>query len=147
MIRIAGIEDLDFLDHHDPLLTRSALTEKLKQDEVYIAEEAGERVGLARFGFFCDLDPFLTLIYVLDAHRRRGIGTHLMAYWEQQMRQADHRILLTSTQADEEAQHFYRALGFVDTGAILFPGQVPAELVLMKLLREPGTEPGPRQKP
>ncbi|GIG24528.1 hypothetical protein [Cellulomonas denverensis] len=42
--------------------------------------------------------------------------------------------MLTSTQADEQAQHLYRRLGYRDCGALLFPGE-PIELVLRKELR------------
>ncbi len=145
-IRVANMEDLGFLDGLDPLLRRPILTEKVRQGEVYVAEVEGERVGLARYQFFWDLDPFLTLIYVREAFRRQGIGTRLMEFWEQQMREEGHRVLLTSTQADESAQFFYRALGFADSGSILFPGQAATELVLIKQLRGFAPGPSPREK-
>ena len=69
-----------------------------------------------------------------------------MRYWEQQMKEKGHRFLLTSTQADEDAQFFYRKLGYTDTGSILFPGQAATELLLLKPLRNVGEENGPRQK-
>ena len=35
--------------------------------------------------------------------------------------------VMTSTRSDEEAQHFYRGLGYTDCGALLLPGE-PLEL-------------------
>ena len=147
MIRVAIPDDLDFLDRHDPLLERSILADKIRRAEVYVAEDRGERVGLARFEYFCDLDPFLSLVMVLEPHRRRGFGRQLLEYWEADMQRRGHRLVLTSTQADEEAQHFYRALGYTDCGCIFFPGQTPAELVLVKRLTGDEGATGPRQKP
>ena len=40
---------------------------------------------------------------------------------------------MTSTQADEAAQHFYRHLGYADIGGFLLPGEA-YELLLYKAL-------------
>jgi GNAT superfamily N-acetyltransferase len=146
VIRPATEKDLDFLTAHDPLLAHEVLAHKIQYGEVYLAEQGGQRVGLARYAYFCDLEPFLTLILVLEPYRRQGIGTQLMKYWEQEMTAAGHRFLLTSTQADEDAQFFYRRLGYTDTGAIVFPGQAATELVLIKCLTNDESQHGPRQK-
>ena len=146
MVRLATRDDVEFLDQHDPLLTRQALAEKIGRAEVYVAEDSERPVGLARFNYFCDLDPCLTLIFILAPYRRRGFGSELMRYWEQEMADRGHRFVLTTTQADEDAQFFYRELGYSDTGSILFPGQAATELVLLKLLRKAKEGQGPRQK-
>jgi GNAT superfamily N-acetyltransferase len=146
MVRLATCDDLDFLDLNDPLLKREAIADKIDRGEVYVAQDGDRLVGLARYDHFCDLDPFLTLIMVLEGYRRKGVGTRLMEYWERQMIEKGHRFLLTSTEAAEDAQFFYRKLGYVDTGSIIFPGQDAIELVLIKQLRKPGEGFGPRQK-
>ncbi len=56
-----------------------------------------------------------------------------MRRWEADMRELGHRLVLTSTQADESAQHFYRKLGYVDCGGLLLEGQA-TELFLSKKL-------------
>lgn len=146
MIRPAVTTDLDFLDAHDSLLAREAIAQKVEDGEVHLAELGGQPVGFARYTYFGDIDPFLTLILVLEPYRRQGIGSQLMRYWEQDMRAKGYRFLMTSTQADEAAQYFYRRLGYTDTGAILLLGQVAAELVLLKHLMNDGERYGLRQK-
>jgi len=42
-------------------------------------------------------------------------------------------MVLTSTVSAETAQHLYRRLGYVDSGALLLPDE-PAELLLRKPL-------------
>ena len=39
------------------------------------------------------------------------------------MSRAGHSQVLTSTLADESAQNFYRAMGYVDSGVLLLPGE------------------------
>ena len=39
-----------------------------------------------------------------------------MEHWENDMKLQGYGMLLTSTQVDEEAQHFYRKLGYKDCG-------------------------------
>ena len=46
-------------------------------------------------------------------------------------------MVMTSTQVDEQAQHFYRKLGYVEKGSLSFdntPLEQPMEMFLMKIL-------------
>ena len=58
-----------------------------------------------------------------------------MAHWERDMKAQGYGMLLTSTQVDEEAQHFYRKLGYRDCGGFVIdlpPFAQPMELFLLK---------------
>ena len=60
-----------------------------------------------------------------------------MTHWENEMRGRGYDLVMTSTQADETAQHFYRKLGYQDIGGFVlpFPGhEQPTELILAKEL-------------
>ena len=50
------------------------------------------------------------------------------------MKAAGYALVMTSTQSDETAQHFYRRLGYVDSGALLLKDE-PLEIILTKTLR------------
>lgn len=52
-------------------------------------------------------------------YRGKGYGKNLMEYWESDMKSKGYGMLLTSTQVDEEAQHFYRKLGYKDCGGFI----------------------------
>ena len=96
-------------------------------------------VGVLRYNLFWDNTPFCTLLYVAREFQRRGYGRKLMEHWEQDMRAQGYGMLLTSTQVDEEAQHFYRRLGYRDCGGLLVdvPGyEQPMELFLVKDIRQ-----------
>ena len=73
------------------------------------------------------------LLYLLEPYRGRGLGRRLVETWEAALRGAGYAQALTSTQADECAQHFYRRLGYADIGAFALPGEA-LELMLRKAL-------------
>ncbi len=70
--------------------------------------------------------------------QKNGYGRALMEYWENDMKEQGHSMVLVSTQVDEEAQHFYRKLGYKDCGGftIDIPGyEQPMEMFMSKALR------------
>jgi len=132
VIEYAATADVTFLTRHDPHVT--VLPEKVRRREVLIARLGSEPVGCLRFGYFWDTIPFMHMLFVVEPHRAQGIGTQLVTFWEGEMKGLGHTQVLTSTQANESAQHFYRKLGYADVGQFLLPGEPAAELLLHKLL-------------
>ena len=134
MLRIerAGAEDVAVirpLEH----ISRERLLEKVAGHQILVARMDGATVGWLRFGYLWDQIPFMNMLYVLEPHRGRGIGRQLVGSWEDQMKQLGYARVMTSTQADENAQHFYRKLGYADIGGFVLPGET-MELLLYKAL-------------
>lgn len=103
----------------------------------FVLWEGQTRVGLMHHCVLWDKLPFLNLLWVLESHRGRGFGTLAMEAWEAEMRRRGCKMVLLSTQADETAQHFYRKLGYVDCGGLVFqntPFDQPTELFFRKIL-------------
>ena len=130
-VRTATGDDLGFLRDGDRHVRDAALRDALRGGRVLVAEVDGVRVGWLRWGLFWDEIPFLNLLFVLEGLRGRGSGAALVDAWERWARSAGHTTVLTSTLASESAQHFYRRLGYVDTGSLLLPGEA-TEIVLRK---------------
>ena len=121
-------------DHHLPRERFRELTETGRALWICGGEE---KAGLLRWGYFWDEIPFLNLIWLHESCRGEGAGRAAMALWEDSLRKAGCRAAMTSTQADEGAQHFYRKLGYRDTGSLILtlPGfEQPTELILIKPL-------------
>lgn len=133
VIESATDEDLDFLPANDQHVSADMLRRKVDAGEILIARMDGEPVGWLRWGWFWDEIPFMNMLLVLDIARGQGIGSQLVSAWEARMQAAGHSRVMTSTQANETAQHFYRKLGYIDVGALLLPGE-PAELLFIKSL-------------
>ena len=98
-----------------------------------LLEQGDGIAGWLRYNLFWDSIPFVNLLFLLDDFRGQGYGKELMLYWEHEMASRGFQWVMTSTQANECAQHFYRKLGYEDAGGFLPPGE-PLELVLMKKL-------------
>jgi len=138
-IRFALADDWDFWHGLDGRLSRELFLRKAAAGECYVAEGDGAPAGLLRWNRFWDEVPFCTLLYIDDAWRGRGLGRALVARWEADMRALGHGMAMTSTQSDEDAKYFWRALDYRDAGGfdIDIPGYAqPTELIMLKDLRE-----------
>jgi ribosomal protein S18 acetylase RimI-like enzyme len=90
-----------------------------------------------RYNLFWDNTPFLTLIYIDSAYQGQGYGSQAMLHWENEMRGLGYKMVMTSTQADEQAQHFYRTLGYLDRGCLVLdntPCEQPLEIMMIKTI-------------
>lgn len=133
IIRHATLADLPFLAENDRHITPKELDSLIRLGRVLLIEADGKAAGWLRWNLFWDSTPFMNLLYLLEGYRMQGLGRALTRHWEQQMREAGYEAVLTSTQADEAAQHFYRHLGYQDIGGFLLPGE-SYELILHKAL-------------
>lgn len=136
IIRTATSGDLAFLARHDHHIPLTELDHVIRAGRILVLECGGETVGWLRWGMFWDNTPFMNLLYLLDGWRSQGLGRALVCHWEQTMHEAGHTLVMTSTQANEAAQLFYRHLGYRDVGGFLLPGEA-YELLLIKELGSP----------
>ena len=137
-IRSATPADWPFWHSLDARIPRELFLSKAETGECYIVEWNGAPGGLLRWNRFWDEVPFCTLLYIDEKLRGQGLGRALVARWEADMRALGHGMAMTSTQSDEDARHFWRALGYRNTGSfdIDVPGYAqPPELIMLKDLR------------
>ena len=132
MIRYAEFADKAFWYGLDRHLPEAEFPEKIRRRQAYVMLEEGRPVGILRYNLFWDNTPFCTLIYIVNEAQRRGCGRRLMAHWEADMRSKGYDRVLTSTQADEDAQHFYRKIGYRDCGGMVMEQHEPMELFMIK---------------
>ena len=138
-IRFALADDWDFWHGLDGRLSRELFLRKAGAGECYIAGLSDAPVGLLRWNRFWDEVPFCTLLYIDEKLRGQGLGRALVRRWEADMRALGHGMAMTSTQSDEDAQHFWRAVGYRDAGSfdVDVPGyEQPPELIMLKDLKE-----------
>lgn len=133
VIRGAAPDDLAALSRLDRHISPQELETSVRLGRVCVAEERGALVGWLRWNLFWDNTPFLNLLYVLEDRRGTDVGRALTEHWEGRMRQAGYQTVMTSTQSNEYAQHFYERLGYAAVGGFLPPGE-GYELIFCKKL-------------
>lgn len=134
-IRYVKSEDKEFWYRLDKHLPEQEFEHKVSSKRGYILLEDNKPIGLLRYNLFWDNTPFCTMLFIDWKEHRKGYGKKLMEYWENDMKSQGYGMLLTSTQVDEEAQHFYRKLGYKDCGGFVIdvPGyEQPMEMFLVK---------------
>lgn len=136
-IRYASEFDRPFwftLDNH---MSEDEFLFKVRDRRGYIICDNEQPIGIMRYNLFWDNIPFLTLIHFDEAYQGKGFGKKTMLHWENEMRELGYKMVMTSTQVDETAQHFYRKLGYLEKGSLSFdntPLEQPMEMFLLKAL-------------
>lgn len=142
-IRHVELTDKDFWYSLDKHLSVAEFEKKVRDGQGYVLEidenQDGVDVPIAilRYNLFWDNTPFCTLLFVDWKFQKKGYGKKLMEHWEAEMKNLGYKMVLVSTQVDEDAQHFYRKLGYKDCGGLVMdiPGfEQPMELFLVKKL-------------
>lgn len=136
-IRYMKLEDKTEWYKFDEHLPEAVFEEKVRTKQGYVILENKRIVGILRYNLFWDNTPFCTMLFIDAAYRSKGCGSRLMKYWEKDMKSQGYGMLMTSTQADEAAQHFYRKIGYKDCGGFVVDipkYKQPMELIMIKAI-------------
>lgn len=136
-VRYMQMDDKEFWYRLDKHLLEAEFQRKVRDKRGYVLLENDNPIGLLRYNLFWDNIPFCTMLFIDWNHHHKGYGTVLMKHWEDDMRKQGYKMALTSTQVDEEAQHFYRKMGYKDCGAMVFDisgYEQPMEMFLVKAI-------------
>ncbi len=118
----------------DPHCPPKELTEQLSIQKVYALWDDKRIVGVLRYSLFWQKIPFLDHIMIDPEYRGRGLGKRMMSHWENIMGVAGYSHVMVSTQEDEDAQEFYKHLGYKQIGSFLPPNQEANELMFSKMI-------------
>ena len=132
-IRFAEKSDIEILSTYDKHIRITELESSVSLGRVIAAENNGTLLGWLRWNLFWDNTPFMNSLFILDQYRSCGYGRKMVAFWEKQMKTKGYGLVMTSSLSNEVAQHFYRKLNYVDSGALLLPEE-PLEIIFAKKL-------------
>ena len=132
-IRFAEKSDIEILSTYDKHIRITELESSVSFGRVIAAENNGTLLGWLRWNLFWDNTPFMNSLFILDQYRSCGYGRKMVAFWEKQMKTKGYGLVMTSSLSNEAAQHFYRKLNYVDSGALLLPEE-PLEIIFAKKL-------------
>ncbi len=136
-IRYVQLEDKEFWYSLDKHLPEAEFINKVRDKKAYVLFVDEKPKGLLRYNLFWDNTPFCTMLFVDWTVQGKGYGKALMKYWENDMKAQGYGMILTSTQVDENAQHFYRKLGYKDCGGFTIDipeYEQPMEMFMIKAI-------------
>jgi ribosomal protein S18 acetylase RimI-like enzyme len=131
IIRYAEITDFVWIQEHEQYISDEILKKKIENKEIYIAQENEKIIGWLRYNLFWDTVPFMNKLYVMEEYRNQNHGTKLVKYWEEALKQKGYKNVLTSTLSNENAQHFYRKIGYKEIGGLKYLDD-PFEIIFHK---------------
>lgn len=132
-IRYASKEDAKLILEYDKHIAESELYLSISSSRVIIAEYDNKFVGWLRWNLFWDNTPFMNMLYIIDVYQNKGYGKILVNFWENIMKENNYKLIMTSTLSNENAQHFYRKLNYIDSGSLLLKGEA-LEIIFTKEL-------------
>ena len=118
-IRLANSEDVEIVAKHDTHISKNLVKDKVLRNEIYVVYDTDRFVGWLRYGLFWDTIPFMNMLEILPGYQGKGIGRQLVSFWEAQMKAHGYKMVMTSTQQNEHAQHFYSAVGYIGVGGFI----------------------------
>ncbi|MGG4345136.1 GNAT family N-acetyltransferase [Paenibacillus lautus] len=130
-IDFAKDTDYMYILKRDKHIVETLIRSKIKEKEIFILRDEGKEIGWMRYGYFWDNTPFMNMIWIDEGYRGQRIGKEVVLYWEELMSERGFTTVMTSTQSNEGAQHFYRKLGYRDVGCLLQENE-PLEVILTK---------------
>lgn len=127
----ATLSDYETLVNNDKHISKEELRNLILSKRVLIAKQDGDLRGWLRYNLFWDNIPFMNMLYVIEGYRSQRIGQSLVSMWEELMSSEGYKFVLTSSQSNEQAQHFYRKNGYIDCGSLLLKDE-PLEIFFRK---------------
>ena len=134
-IEYVASKDKEFWFSLDKHLPEKEFENKVSGKQGYVFFADDKPVGLLRYNLFWDNTPFCTMLFIDWKEQHKGYGKQLLKHWEKDMKAQGYGMILTSTQVDETAQHFYRKNGYKDCGSLvmnILGYEQPMEMFLSK---------------
>jgi len=136
-IRIANIDDIAIIAKHDTHISEVLIADKVTRGEIVVVYDGNKFIGWLRYGLFWDIVPFMNMLEILPEYQGKGLGRKLVEFWHSEMQAKGCTIVMTATQQNENAQHFYNALGYVGVGGFVQSvGVVTGESYEVMMMKE-----------
>mgnify|MGYP001829218551 CR=1 FL=1 len=118
LVRIAEDSDLEFVSQ-DGYIPKEEVSWKIQRQECFLLCVDGQHAGYLRIEFLWSMLPFISLIIIQEAYRKRGYSRDLLGFVEEFLKEKGHKVLFCSSQADEPVpQAWHRYMGFEECGVI-----------------------------
>lgn len=118
-IRFANRDDLESCVELDLHKNIQVIQNKIDMNEVIICETNNSIIGCLKIEYFWTHLPFISYIVVKDGFRTFGIGSKLLAFLENYLKEKGCTTLLSSTMTDAVTpQRWHMKKGFEECGML-----------------------------
>ena len=122
IIRFATSNELELvrkIDPHSKYVDPIKIKCKINSNEIILAFDNKEPVGLIKFSYFWATRPFLDLIWLKKDYRGKGVGKQLFKFLEEYLINEGYHYLMSSSEKDEIApQQWHKRQGFIPCGEL-----------------------------
>lgn len=119
---------------HDQLVT-----EATRAGDCYVAEEDSELLGLIVLEHSFYAYGFISLLYVREDHRRKGVASELMTHAEQLCTTT--KLFTSTNESNQPMRRLCERLGYIASGVIYNLDEDDPELVYMKRVHNASEQP------
>ena len=117
-VRFANSDDVDFLLKNTQL-TSDQINSKIQIDELIIASNNSNKIGLLVLDKLWSHIPFIAYIWVSEENRGHGVGKDLLKFLEDYLTQSNEKTLFSSSMENAlKSQAWHKKMGFKETGII-----------------------------
>lgn len=142
-ITFADILDLDryrVFDPHSKYINRDLISRKFQNNEIIIAKEDNDIVGLLRLNYIWSTRPYIEFIFVKEEKRGLGIGKQLLGFLEDYLVKEKYAYLFSSSEEqDKAAIEWHTKNGFKEMGKLTdlnLPHDTTAEIFFSKKISD-----------
>lgn len=115
-VRFAKYDEYDEILKVAPSVCKKKFKQWTDDKQVAIAYLDGEVAGWVQYDFFGGTIPFVNEIYVLEQCRRQSVGSFLLLYCEDAVKNLGYNKIMLSTLEENPAIAFYKRLGYRQLG-------------------------------
>lgn len=137
-IRFAKQEDYELVSGVAPMIEKSQWQEWTSKKRAVVGFLDDNFAGWLLYDFYNPSTPFVKELFVLEEYRRQAVGSFLILYCEDIVRNLDYKhIMLSVAQDNTAAQAFCKRFGYTVLGSFDYFGE-HTEQLLGKEIKELG---------
>ena len=135
-VRYAKYEDYELVLTIDSSIGELKWKEWTDSKQAVVAFLNNEFAGWLQYGLFMEKMPFVNRLYVFEKYQRQAVGSFLLLYCEDSVRNLGYKQIMLSVESMNTAREFYKKLGYTELGGFDYFGE-HKELMLGKELKAP----------
>lgn len=121
-IRFAKEEDYNLILKIDNSISRERWDYWTANRQAVLAFLNDDFAGWLQYGYFIEKTPFVNRLYVFEEYQRQTVGSFLLLFCEDAVKNLGHKQIMLSVEEENSAAEFYKRLGYRELGCFDYFG-------------------------